>query len=105
MDYRKLKSGSDVRGVAVGEGATLTPDVAKTLGMAFARYVAKRTPRTHGWRLIVGHSDALADGERLLVALRERLPVVEAHLVEVGPAVGAHAGPGTLVVGLQPAPL
>ena len=72
---------------------------------AFARYVAKRTPRTHGWRLIVGHSDALADGERLLVALRERLPVVEAHLVEVGPAVGAHAGPGTLVVGLQPAPL
>ena len=30
---------------------------------------------------------------------------VEAHLVEIGPAVGAHAGPGTLVVGLQPAPL
>ena len=43
MDYRKLKSGSDVRGVAVGEGATLTPDVAKTLGMAFARYVAGKT--------------------------------------------------------------
>ncbi len=72
---------------------------------AFARYVAKRTPRANGWRLIVGHSDALADGERLLAALRERLPIVEAHLVEVGPAVGAHAGPGTLVVGLQPAPL
>ena len=72
---------------------------------AFARYVAKRAPRMHGWRLIVGHSDARADGERLLAAVRERLPVVEAHLVEVGPAVGAHAGPGTLVVGLQPAPL
>ena len=52
----------------------------------------------------IGHADAPADGERLLVALRTRLPVVEAHLVEVGPAVGAHAGPGTLVVGLQPAP-
>jgi len=72
---------------------------------AFARYIAKRTPRATGWRLIVGHSDALADGERLLAAMRERLPIVEAHLVEVGPAVGAHAGPGTLVVGLQPAPL
>ena len=46
----------------------------------------------------------LADGERLLAALRERLPVTEAHLVEVGPAVGAHAGQGTLVVGLQPSP-
>ncbi|HSD16232.1 MAG TPA: DegV family protein [Thermomonas sp.] len=71
---------------------------------AFARYIGKRTPMAQGWRLVVGHSDALADGERLLAALRQRLPVVEAHLVEVGPAVGAHAGPGTLVVGLQPAP-
>jgi len=72
---------------------------------AFARYVGKRTPTAPGWRLVVGHSDALADGERLLAALRERLLVVEAHLVEVGPAVGAHAGQGTLVIGLQPAPL
>lgn len=71
---------------------------------AFARYVARRTPAVPGWRLIVGHSDALADGERLLAALRERLAVTEAHLVEVGPAVGAHAGQGTLVVGLQPSP-
>ena len=71
---------------------------------AFARYVCKRTPTAQGWRLIVGHSDALADGERLLAALLARLPVTESHLVEVGPAVGAHAGQGTLVVGLQPAP-
>lgn len=71
---------------------------------AFARYVARRVPAAAGWRLVVGHADALADGERLVMALRGRLPVVEAQLVEVGPAVGAHAGPGTLVVGLQPAP-
>lgn len=71
---------------------------------AFARYIGRRVPKARGWRLVVGHSDALADGERLLAALRARLPVVEAHLVEVGPAVGAHAGPGTLVAGLQPSP-
>ncbi|HTL13945.1 MAG TPA: DegV family protein, partial [Thermomonas sp.] len=71
---------------------------------AFARYVARRTRGAGPWRLIVGHADAPADGARLLAALRARLPVAEAHLVEVGPAVGAHAGPGTLVVGLQPAP-
>ena len=71
---------------------------------AFVRYVAKRTPHAVGWRLIVGHADALADGERLFAALRERLPIVEGHLVEIGPAIGAHAGQGTLVVGLQPAP-
>ena len=71
---------------------------------AFARYIGKRVPQAPGWRLVVGHSDALADGQRLFDALGERLPVVEGHLVEVGPAIGAHAGPGTLVVGLQPAP-
>ncbi len=70
----------------------------------FARHVAKRVPKVAGWRLIVGHSDALADGKRLFAALHEQLPVVAGFVTEVGPAVGAHAGPGTLVVGLQPAP-
>lgn len=75
---------------------------------SFAHYLskrlAKRVLKAAGWRLIVGHADARADGERLFAALHERLPVVAGHLVEVGPAIGAHAGPGTLVVGLQPAP-
>ena len=42
MDWMKLKSGSDVRGVAVGENRTLTPHVAACLGMAFARFVAEK---------------------------------------------------------------
>jgi len=75
---------------------------------AFARYVARRVrrqmPQAVAWRLIVGHADAEADGERLLAALRQWLEIEEAFLVEVGPAVGAHAGPGALVAGLQPAP-
>ena len=61
MDYRKLKSGSDVRGVAVGEGATLTPDVAKTLGMAFARYVAGKT---RSWKKAIV---TLAEGDTIEV--------------------------------------
>lgn len=71
---------------------------------AFARYVARRVPTGQRWRLIVGEADAAEDGARLLAALRQRLEVAEAHLVEIGPAIGAHAGPGTLLVGLQPAP-
>lgn len=71
---------------------------------AFARYVARRAKGAARWRLIVGHADALADGQRLLAALRTRLGIDEAHLVDIGPAIGAHAGPGTLVAGLQPAP-
>jgi DegV family protein with EDD domain len=73
---------------------------------AFAAYVAKRVRKALGpstrLRAIVGHCDARQDGERLLVALRGQLDFVEAHLVETGPAIGAHAGRGTLVASVQP---
>ncbi|MGO1072138.1 DegV family protein [Lysobacter sp. CA199] len=69
---------------------------------AFARYIAKRTPRGQRWRVIAGHCDARVDGERLLEALRRRLDLEQAWLVETGPALGAHAGRGALLVSLQP---
>lgn len=75
---------------------------------AFAAYVAKRAGKALGkhtrLRAIIGHCDAREDGERLLAALRERLDLVDSHLVETGPAIGAHAGRRTLVASLQPAP-
>lgn len=71
---------------------------------AFAGYVARRTARGRRWRAIVGHCDARADGERLLEALRRRLELDQAWLVETGPALGAHAGRGALLVSLQPVP-
>ena len=68
----------------------------------FARYVARRVDRRSRWRVIVGHCDAAADGAALLAAIRSQLRIDEGWLVETGPAVGAHAGPGALVVSLQP---
>lgn len=73
---------------------------------AFAAYLARHVRKALGpapcLRAIIGHCDAREDGERLLAALRERLDLVEAHLVETGPAIGAHAGRGTLVASVQP---
>ncbi len=71
---------------------------------AFARHLARRVSPLVSWRVIVGHAAAAEDAERLLSALHQRLAITEAYLVEVGPAIGAHAGPGTLLVGMQPAP-
>lgn len=68
----------------------------------FARYVARRLPDGARWRLIVGHCDAAGEGTALLEALRAQVPCHESWLVQTGPAIGAHAGPGTLVVSLQP---
>lgn len=69
----------------------------------FARYVARRVDRGLRWRVVVGHCDAAADGEALLRSVRGLLDCAQAWLVETGPAIGAHAGPGTLVLSLQPA--
>lgn len=73
-----------------------------SLPARFAAHVARRVPPGQRWRVIVGHCDAAADGQRLLDAIRTQLDCDEAWLVETGPAIGAHAGPETLLVSLQP---
>jgi DegV family protein with EDD domain len=72
------------------------------LPQRFAAWVARRVDRRQRWRVVVGHCDAVADGEALLAELRTLLDVADGWLVETGSAVGAHAGPGALVVSLQP---
>lgn len=67
-----------------------------------AAYIARRVEPGRRWRLIVGHCDAAADGQLLLDSLRALLDCQDAWLVETGPAIGAHAGPGALVISLQP---
>lgn len=66
----------------------------------FARYILRRLPHGKRWRVLVGHCGCEDDGRALLDALRARLDG-EGWLVEAGPAIGAHAGPQALVVGLQ----
>ncbi|WP_192031361.1 DegV family protein [Pseudomarimonas arenosa] len=66
----------------------------------FAEWVLRRMPKEARWWLMVGHCDAAEDAEVLRSALRQRLQVERDWLVEAGPAIGAHAGPGALVVGL-----
>jgi DegV family protein with EDD domain len=67
----------------------------------FAAYVARRLDKGKRWRVIVGHCDAPADGEIALQKLQQLLRCQDAWLVETGPAIGAHAGPGALVISVQ----
>ena len=52
---------------------------------------------TKNWQDKMAAGEDVQDDQKLLAALRGRLPLDEAHLVETGPAIGAHAGRGTLV--------
>jgi uncharacterized protein len=72
----------------------------RDLKAKFARWVRRRMRAGVRYRLIVGHANCAADGEWLLRELS--LPNVDyARLVPLGSALGAHGGPGMLVVGLQ----
>ena len=72
----------------------------RDLKAKFARWVRRRMRDDVNYRLIVGHANCEADGEWVLRELS--LPNVSyAKLVAIGSALGAHGGPGMLVVGLQ----
>lgn len=66
----------------------------------FARHLLKRLDPARRWRLLVGHVDCAIDAAALEHRLCAALQAESLGVVEVGPAVGAHAGTGALVVGL-----
>jgi DegV family protein with EDD domain len=69
----------------------------------FAAVAARHARGGGAWRAIVAHCDAPDEAASLAAALRARLPGLDTVWVtDCGPAIGAHAGPGTLVIGLQP---
>jgi hypothetical protein len=68
----------------------------------FARTVVRRLNPARRYRLIVGHCDCAGDAERVQSALRAQIRSIDRlWLVETGIAIGAHAGPGTLVIAVQ----
>jgi len=66
----------------------------------FARFVRRRMRHDRKYRLLVGHADCEAEGQWLLGQLTTD-SVVSARLLPLGCTLGAHGGPGMLVVGLQ----
>ncbi len=68
----------------------------------FARSVARRLDPKRRWRIIVGHCDCAEDAERMRVVLEQRVKQLDAiWVMEAGAGIGAHAGPGSLVLGVQ----
>ena len=68
----------------------------------FGRFVSRRIAAARRYRLMVGHGNAPAEGQALLDYLTARHANVErSWLVPCGAALGAHGGPGFLVVALQ----
>ena len=71
MDLRKLISGSDIRGKAVGEDAQLTPEVAQRLGTAFALFLAEKKAMSPRDVVIGLGRDSRITGPALLKAVAD----------------------------------
>ena len=72
----------------------------RNLREKFARFVERRMSDDRSYRILVGHANREADGHWLLQRLHGD-NVAWGRLVPLGSALGAHGGPGMLVVGLQ----
>lgn len=69
----------------------------------FGRYLLKRMNAERTYRVIISHTDAAEDARALRRQILAGHPEVDAcWIVEASPAVGAHAGPGTLIAGMHP---
>jgi len=68
----------------------------------FVRKITRRFRGTPSLRAVISHCDAAEDAARCLQLLRTQLPELSAAwIAECGPAIGSHAGPGTVVIAIQ----
>lgn len=68
----------------------------------FASYIRKHAPAADRVRIAIGHAQCPDDAEALAQLLRERFPgAAGINITTLGSALGVHAGPGALVVGVQ----
>ena len=102
MDWHKLISGSDIRGVAVGDDAQLTPRVAMCLGMAFAHYLAQRYNKpVHEISVGLGR-DSRITGPALLRAAAEGISKAGASVQDYGMCTTPAMFMATITPGFMP---
>ncbi len=84
MDWLQLKSGSDVRGNAMGTHITLTPEIACALGTAFALFTAAHCNKNISKVTISIGRDSRLTGPELLKAVAEGIARTGASVLDFG---------------------
>ncbi len=84
--YFKLQNGSDVRGIALegieGESVNLTPDIARTIGYAFAKWLEDKRGKT-GLKIAVG-TDSRLSADAIKTAVFQGLEKADAACFDSG---------------------
>ena len=70
----------------------------KTSVTALADQYDKLAEDPAGGTVFISHADCMADAEELAGILKSRHGATVQIITDVGPVIGAHAGPGTLAL-------
>ena len=69
----------------------------------FARFIARRAPKNQDIDVGIGHAICENDARALEREIRARIPAIKKLVVNgLGPGLGAHGGPGTLLITISP---
>ena len=71
INYQSLKSGTDVRGCAMGENAVLTNEVALCIGGAFITWLSEKTGKHPEQMTVAIGRDSRITGPEILAACAE----------------------------------
>ncbi len=83
MDISALKSGTDLRGVASGEGITLSDEAVYAAVTAFAAWLGEKTGKTGMLKVALGH-DSRISGERICSAAESALKAAGCEIYAAG---------------------
>ena len=68
-----------------------------------SKFVLSKLDPSKAYNISIGHSNAKSDGEKLLELIKSGHDHINSiYLMDIGCALGVHAGPGSLAAGVQP---
>ena len=66
------------------------------------KFILGKIDAAKSYNISIGHSNALADGEKLMELIQKGHNKINSiYLLDIGCALGVHAGPGSLAVAIQ----
>ena len=67
------------------------------------KFILDKMDVNKSYNISIGHCNTLADGEKLMELIQKSHNKINSiHLMNIGCALGVHAGPGSLAVAIQP---
>ncbi len=73
------------------------------LAEKMSKFILGKMDANNSYNVSIGHSNTLEDGKKLMELIQKgHRNITSIYLMDIGCAMGVHAGPGSLAVAIQP---